>query len=60
MATSFRGERSRSIQREPLTKGKQLVSFTTCGCESSAPYLLFTNPGAKPRRIGDRLVWVVR
>jgi len=22
--------------------------------------LLFVKPGAKPRRIGDRLVWVVR
>jgi len=22
--------------------------------------LLFTKPGANPRRIGDRLVWVVR
>jgi hypothetical protein len=37
MATSFNGERSRSTRREPPTIGKQLVSFITCGCESSAP-----------------------
>jgi hypothetical protein len=42
------------------TIGKQLVNFITCGCKSSAPFLLFTKPGANPRRIGDRLVWVVR
>jgi hypothetical protein len=36
MATSFSGGRSR---REPLTMGKQLVNFITCGCESSAPFL---------------------
>ena len=33
MATSFSGGGSR---REPLTMGKQLVNFITCGCESSA------------------------
>jgi len=38
-ATSFSGGRSRSIRREPLTMGKQLVNFITCGCESSAPFL---------------------
>jgi len=57
MATSFSGGRNR---REPSTMGKQLVIFITCGCESSAPFLQFTKPGANPRRIGDRLVWVVR
>jgi len=31
--------KSRSIQREPPTMGKQLVNFITCGCESSAPFL---------------------
>jgi hypothetical protein len=40
--------------------GKQLVNFITCGCESSALFLKFTKPGANPRCIGDRLVWVVR
>ena len=58
MATSFSGGRSQSTWREPPTMGKQLVSFITCGCESSAPF--FTKPGSNPRRIGDRLVWVVR
>jgi hypothetical protein len=37
--------------------GNQLVNFITCGCESSAPFLQFTKPGANPRRIGDRLVY---
>ena len=60
MATSFSGGRSRSTRREPPTMGKQLVSFITCGCESSAPVLQFTKPGANPRRICDRLVCVVR
>jgi len=36
MAASFSSGRSR---REPLTMGKQLVNFITCGCESSAPFL---------------------
>jgi len=27
---------------------------------SRAPFLKFTKPGANPRCIGDRLVWVVR
>ena len=35
MTTSFSGWRSR---REPPTMDKQLVSFITCGCESSAPF----------------------
>ena len=54
MATSFSGGRIRSTQREPPAMGKQLVNFTTCGCESSAPFLYFTKPGANPRRIVDR------
>ena len=37
MATSFKGERSR---REPPTMGKQVVSFITCSCESSAPFFV--------------------
>ena len=37
MATSFSGGRSQNTRREPPTMGKQLVSFITCGCESSAP-----------------------
>jgi hypothetical protein len=41
---------------ENQTMNKQLINFITCGCESSAPFLQFTNPGANPRRIGDRLV----
>ena len=39
MAISFSGGRSRSTRREPLTMGKQLVNFITCGCESNAPFL---------------------
>ena len=39
MATSFSGGRSRRIRRDQPTKGKQLVNFITCGCESSAPFL---------------------
>jgi hypothetical protein len=42
MTTSFSGGRSR---REPLTMGKQLVNFITCGCESSAPF--FSSPGQR-------------
>ena len=42
MATSFSGGSSRSTWREPPTMGKQLVSFITCDCESSAPF--FVNP----------------
>ena len=30
----------RSIQREPLTMGKQQVNFITCDCESSAPFFI--------------------
>jgi hypothetical protein len=39
MATSFSGGGSRSTRREPPTMGKQLVSFITSECESSAPFL---------------------
>jgi hypothetical protein len=53
MATSFSGGGSR---REQPTMGKQLVNFITCGCEMSAPFSVIYKPGAKPRRIGDRLV----
>jgi len=27
------------VPEEPPTMGKQLVSFITCGCESSAPFI---------------------
>jgi hypothetical protein len=40
VATSFSGGRSRSIRREPPTMGKQPVNFITCGCESSAPFVV--------------------
>jgi hypothetical protein len=43
MAISFSGGGSRSTWREPATLGKQLVSFITSGCESSAPF--FSSPG---------------
>jgi hypothetical protein len=36
MGTSFSGGGSRSTWREPPTLGKQLVSFITCDCRSSA------------------------
>jgi hypothetical protein len=39
MATSFSCGRSRSTRIEPPTMGKQLVSFITCSCESSTPFL---------------------
>jgi len=40
MATSFSGGRNRSTRREPQTIGKQLVNFITCGCESSALFIV--------------------
>ena len=46
--------------REPPTTGKQLLNCITCGCESSTPFFIITKPGANPRHIGDRLVWVVK
>ena len=36
---SYSGGRNRSTRKEPPIMGKQLVSFITCGCESSAPFL---------------------
>jgi hypothetical protein len=60
MATRFSGGGSRNTRREPPTMSKQLVNFITCGCESSALFLLFTKPSANLRRVGDRRVWVVR
>ena len=35
----YHGGRSWSTKREPPTMSKQLVSFITCGCESSVPFL---------------------
>jgi hypothetical protein len=45
MATSFSGGESR---REPPTMGKQLVSFITCCCESSAPFFVIYKDGREP------------
>ena len=45
MAASFSGGISR---REPLTMDKQLVSFITRGCESSAPFFVIYNAGREP------------
>jgi hypothetical protein len=45
MATSFSGGGSRS---KPLTMGKQLVNFITCGCESSAPFFVIYKAGHEP------------
>jgi len=45
---SFSGERSQSTWREPLTMGKQLVNFITCGCESSAPFFVIYKAGREP------------
>jgi hypothetical protein len=36
--------------------GKQLVSFITCGSESSAHFFVIYKAGVNPRRISDRLV----
>ena len=48
MATSFSGGRSRSTLREPPTMGKQLVNFITCGCQSSAPFLVIYKARCEP------------
>jgi hypothetical protein len=48
MVTCFSGGRSRSIQREPPTMGKQLENFITCGCESSAPFFVIYKAGCEP------------
>ena len=45
MATNFSCGGSRSTRREPSTMGKQLVNFITCGCESSAPFLVIDKAG---------------
>jgi hypothetical protein len=45
MATSFGGGRSR---REPPTMGIQLVNFTICGCEWSAPIFVIYKAGRDP------------
>ena len=37
---SYSGGRNRSTRKEPPIMGKQLVSFITCGCESSAPFFI--------------------
>jgi hypothetical protein len=55
VVVSFIGGGSRRTRRESPTMGKQLVSFITCGCKSSAPFLQLTKPGANPHSIGDRL-----
>jgi hypothetical protein len=36
--------------------GKQLVNYITCGCESSAPFLVIDKAGENSHRMGDRLV----
>jgi hypothetical protein len=38
--SSFSDGRSWSTRREPPTMGKQLVCLITCGCESSAPFVV--------------------
>jgi hypothetical protein len=48
MVTSFSGGGNRSTQREPLTMGKQLLNFITCGCESSAPFFVIYKAGREP------------
>jgi hypothetical protein len=48
MATSFSGGGSRSTRKQPPTMGKQLVNFITCGCESSAPFLVINKAGLEP------------
>ena len=56
MATSFSGGGSRSTRREPLTMRKQLVSFITCGCESSAPFLVIYKAGREPMNMDGLLL----
>jgi hypothetical protein len=48
MANSFSGGRSRSIRREPPIMGKQLETFISFGCESSAPFLVIYKAGREP------------
>ena len=65
MVTSFSGGRRQSTRREPPTMGKQLVNFITCGCESSAPFIVratsFSGVGSRstrrePPTMGKQLV----
>jgi hypothetical protein len=35
-------------RREPSTKGKQLINFITCSCESSAPFFVIYQAGCEP------------
>jgi hypothetical protein len=51
MATSFSGGRSRNTRREPPTMGKQLVSFITCGYESSALFSVIYKAGSEKERV---------
>jgi hypothetical protein len=51
MATSFSGGGSRSTRREPLTMGKQLVIFITCGCKPSAPFFLIYKSRARTHAV---------
>ena len=44
----FCGGRTRSTQREPSTIGKQLVSFITCDCGSSASFFVIYKAGHEP------------
>jgi hypothetical protein len=48
MATSFSDEGSQSTGGEPLTMGKQLINFITCGCESSASFIVTYKAGREP------------
>jgi hypothetical protein len=36
------------VPGELTTMGKQLVNFITCGCESSAPFLVIYKAGREP------------
>jgi hypothetical protein len=45
---SLSGGRSWSTRREPPTMSMQLVSFITCGYESSAPFFVIYKAGCEP------------
>ena len=51
----FQGWKKPEYPVRTTDHGKQLASFSTCGCESSAPFLQFTKQGANPHRIGESL-----
>jgi hypothetical protein len=36
------------VAREPLTMGKQLIIFITCGCKPSAPFFVIYKAGREP------------